>query len=111
MTIGTKAKDKATLLQAKAAAITVVACRGMPGALPWRKSKMRLTTSTNAETGTRNAAAPTKTADAAKERRCIRRQGNCTMKIRFAKTVIADDDDDTVDDNDGGYKSSGRPLN
>ena len=33
------------------------------------------------------------------------------MKIRFAKTVIADDDDDTVDDNDGGYKSSGRPLN
>ena len=33
------------------------------------------------------------------------------MKTRFAKTVIADDDDDTVDDNDGGYKSSGRPLN
>ena len=23
---------------------------------------------------------------------------------------IADDDDDTVDDNDGGYKSDGRPL-
>lgn len=24
---------------------------------------------------------------------------------------IADEDDDTVDDNDGGYKSAGRPLN